>query len=747
MKVVRVGVLALCWLVLGLQGCSDDPVFVPSIDVEDASTSSNNGSGDAGSSDTASTQAEDSSPHTDTDEATDAETSDASDPADSSVTPDATLADAEVSDTDEAMDSGEADTGDADTVEAMDSAPADTELEDTELEDTGLEDTSPTDTELEDTAGEDVAADVPSDVEDASADVEDASSDADASMDAADASPDVEDASPDAQDTGTDEDTGEPDTSEPPPVERTCNFLINANAESNDLSGWTVEEGEFRTVEGSGLAGLPDAFEGTWSFAAGRVARAVMSQTEDVSAWADAIDAGGIYARFSGQVRNWSGDDEARLAITALDGDGGDLASILAGPWLSDAWTWRVVEIELPPLTRAVRVTLRGDRNRGTDNDAYFDALELCLDPEPAPPSLDDLSAPPYLMWSDQGGVSVRWETTEPRIGRVEYGPTEELGMTVTEESPRQVHELRLTGLEPGTLNHYRISWGGSPLPTQTFHTAPDLEDDRPFTFVVWGDNQNGPENFREIVPLMDAEGPQFAVSTGDCVQNGTRGEYREQLFEPLGSMADHVPFLIGAGNHERYSDGGATLFDEYMSQPGDEHCFGWRWGPIYFMFIDTELAIDPDSPQGQCIGAALSSEEATSASFRAAVFHKPPRIEWWFGGRLAFIEEMEAPWVREELEPYLESLDVDVVFNGHNHLYAYTPETDGGITWVTTGGAGGFIDTDNFLWRVGDWPEIAVTRHEHHFLSVRVEGDAMTVTAINIDGQQIDQFTVTADP
>ena len=70
-------------------------------------------------------------------------------------------------------------------------------------------------------------------------------------------------------------------------------------------------------------------------------------------------------------------------------------------------------------------------------------------------------------------------------------------------------------------------------------------------------------------------------------------------------------------------------------------------------------------------------------------------------------------------------------------------PETAGGITWVTTGGAGGDLDTDFFLWEVGDWPEIETTIHEHHFLSVSIASDAMTVSALDAGGVELHSFTV----
>ncbi len=225
------------------------------------------------------------------------------------------------------------------------------------------------------------------------------------------------------------------------------------------------------------------------------------------------------------------------------------------------------------------------------------------------PPS-GALKSPPYLMWVTESEVSVRWETENAVIGYVDYGTSTGFGQLVVEPAAVTSHEVRLTNMQPGQQYHYRIGWDGYGLPAKTFRTAPGPGDTTPCTFIVWGDNQNGPNNFDQLTFYMDLEDPAFAVSSGDCVQNGTRSEYRSQLFEPITSLADHVPFLVGAGNHERYSDSGAALFNEYMSQPGSEHCFGWRYGGVYFMFIDTELPIDPGTDQGNCIANGLSSAE-----------------------------------------------------------------------------------------------------------------------------------------
>ncbi len=384
------------------------------------------------------------------------------------------------------------------------------------------------------------------------------------------------------------------------------------------------------------------------------------------------------------------------------------------------------------------------------DDAAQGDATQVDAAPiADADPNLDaeappvgSIVAPPYLMWASPTAVTVMWETASATIGTVDYGPTAALGATISEDSPTTLHELRLTDLAPGAENFYKIWFDGFALPMSSFRTALPADDTSPFTFLVWGDNQNGSDTFATIVEQMVVEEAHFAITVGDLVQDGTRANYRSQLFTPLAPLADHVSFLVAGGNHSRYGD--PDLFDEYFAQPGDEHCFGWRWGELFIIFIDSEDDnIIPGSPQGDCITTALSSAAATEATFQAAIFHKPPRIEWWYGGLIAFTDEMEAPWIREALEPLLESYGVDLIFNGHNHLYAHTPETTGGITLVTTGGGGGGLDTSFFMWDVGNWPEIDTTIHEHHFLSVAVTSTEITVTAVDIDGVAMHQFTV----
>lgn len=478
---------------------------------------------------------------------------------------------------------------------------------------------------------------------------------------------------------------------------------------------------------------FPTPATGRFQFFAGRVARSTLRQTVDVRPWRADVEAEAVWVTLDAQVRDWSGSDGAGLAIEARGADGEVLARVDGELFRAANWTARRLAAPVPRGTESITVALIGERNGNGDNDAYFDDVRLCLSGEAPPVEPGRSVVPPYLMWVTQTAVTVLWETEDAVVGRVRYG-TDALDAVVAEAGPRTLHELRLTGLAPDTAYTYQPEWEDVALAPRTFRTAPG--PGVPFDFVVWGDNQNGPNIFRGLVGRMRDQAPRFALSTGDCVQWGLQDLYRSELLDPIGPLAGEVPFLVAAGNHERLIDFAADLFERYMAQPGDEHCFGWAYGDAYFVLVDTELSVRPGSVQHACIADALGSEAAQAADFRAVLFHKPPRVEYWAG----FCYTGEAD-VRDVLEPLFADLGVDVVFNGHNHLYAYTPPGPNGITWVTTGGGGGAIDDEGDFCRT--WDEIDVTAFVHHFLSVHVEDRVMTVRAIDEAGEELHRFEV----
>jgi hypothetical protein len=101
---------------------------------------------------------------------------------------------------------------------------------------------------------------------------------------------------------------------------------------------------------------------------------------------------------------------------------------------------------------------------------------------------------------------------------------------------------------------------------------------------------------------------------------------------------------------------------------------------------------------------------------------------------------------IQEHLVPLYEQYGVDVVFNGHIHVYERTwplragqVDEDHGVVYVTTGGGGGHLE------------DFAPTRtwftaqkyRGHHFCIVTASGKTFELRAFDQDGKIIDFFTL----
>lgn len=517
-----------------------------------------------------------------------------------------------------------------------------------------------------------------------------------------------------------------------------CDLLANPDAETGDIQGWTVESGEWAVKGGD----QPVPFGGNFLFSTGEASASVAYQDVDLLSHAVAVEGGTVTAHLEVQFRDRVGEDAGYLGLMALDAAGEVLAEAVEGPLLDQAWRRHRAHLILPSGTVTVRVRLGSVRNDGLSNDGVFDDVSLCLDEIP-PPVASDIRFGPWLNWVTTDAISVLWETEGSVVGGVEWSQGLDFEDTLTESEASDHHELRITGLEPDTVYAYRVRSDDAPGEIYSFRTAPS--DAVPFEFAVWGDNQNGPDIFAEVVDRMEAAQPDFLLSVGDIVQSGTEANYRDELLDPILDLTLDTPFLVAAGNHERIFDAGAAMFERHLAQPGDEHCFTWTYGGAFFLFLDTELST-LSGPQLLCIEEALASDAFASSEVQMALFHYPPRIEYWafyfYGDDLIYDGDDD---IRDVLEPVFHDAGVDLVFNGHNHLYAYTPAgTYSDVTWVTTGGGGGDIDSD--FWVTGDWDGITSTVHAHHFVQVAVDGKEVSVSAIGMDGATLHQFALTAD-
>ncbi len=153
--------------------------------------------------------------------------------------------------------------------------------------------------------------------------------------------------------------------------------LVNGDAETGDMTGWTVTQG---TVEANNAY---PAFQGTYYFMGPSTAEFRAGQELTVPADAQAhVDAGELAARVSWALGSYNGSDSGEIELDFLDELGASLGTAASGleigPETPD-WTQKDFQVAVPAGTRSVVLTMHGVRNNGSNLDAYFDAITAGL--------------------------------------------------------------------------------------------------------------------------------------------------------------------------------------------------------------------------------------------------------------------------------------------------------------------------------------------------------------------------------
>jgi 3',5'-cyclic AMP phosphodiesterase CpdA len=339
----------------------------------------------------------------------------------------------------------------------------------------------------------------------------------------------------------------------------------------------------------------------------------------------------------------------------------------------------------------------------------------------------------PYLQNVTQNSIVVMWETTESVVGTVNYGESEKMGQSVTEPSPAKIHEVKITGLEPGKTYYYQASYGNVNLTQSTFKTAPP-DGTKDFRLAVYGDSRSNPTIHGKVVDLIFREAPDLVINTGDLVANGTNYElWKPEFFMPLRKLDDHVPFFTCLGNHE----GNSPNYFNYLSLPGNESYYSFDYANAHFICLDTNAGSNPydeSSPQYKWLINDL--EKNKDGKWLIVFFHAP-----LFRAHLTrSIESQRYVW-----QPIFDKYGVDLVLNGHDHYYtrtypigylSNTPKK--GVRHIIAGGGGAplynVVENRDYM---------EMIKKSHHAVIIDFKGDKLNAIVRDVDGNTIDSFSI----
>jgi glycosyltransferase involved in cell wall biosynthesis len=224
------------------------------------------------------------------------------------------------------------------------------------------------------------------------------------------------------------------------------------------------------------------------------------------------------------------------------------------------------------------------------------------------------------------------------------------------------------------------------------------LDPEEQYSFTVFGSAENSIAVFqKEIIPQMNADSRiRFAVSTGNAVLDGAEAKYRI-LNRALKKL--NVPCLIGVGNSE-ISDGGDRAFYRHYGP----FYFSFSVGDSYFIFLDTTGKTAPDLQEGWLTGELQKAQ--------------PYRHKFVFMNDSPVVEGDHYISDKDFREFLIDNFSVNGVTCVFTNGSAYTQNTVNGVTYYSSGGAGGLL------------PD-ASTGNCYYYLTVNVSADSVTVEQI----------------
>jgi len=281
----------------------------------------------------------------------------------------------------------------------------------------------------------------------------------------------------------------------------------------------------------------------------------------------------------------------------------------------------------------------------------------------------------------------------------------------------KQIHSFKLTGLAPNQKYIYKIEGTGYSSPVYNFCTSPQSADS--ITFVIFGDTRSDSIAHQMVVDSITGRNPKFVIHTGDLVADGGNISEWQTFFNIEKNLLPVTPFMPCIGNHESPFD----LYFEFFYLPENEEYYSFEYGNMFFIVLNTEDVLSYYT-QRLYLEQKLNQAAQDSTKWIIVYFHQPPYSAGGHGSNLL---------VREAWCDILETYQVPVVFNGHNHFYQRTTSINGVTYIITGGGVAPLYEPDSTEW-------IAYSEKCYHFCLLTVTDVKLCVKAIRtIDGMAID--------
>ncbi len=279
-----------------------------------------------------------------------------------------------------------------------------------------------------------------------------------------------------------------------------------------------------------------------------------------------------------------------------------------------------------------------------------------------------------------------------------------------------------------GNDQTYQVNGMSSPV---SIKNIPCPQDFGPVKVTFLADTQEGTGLDAQFAHLIELWDPSAVIYGGDLVQNGSFNEDWQKFFDAMSVVNSHRAMIPVVGNHEyRFSDE-AELWKEHFNFEAHDAFYSAWVGPVHVIVLNSAFEDDPTLIQTQL--SFLEKELQLVSSWKVVVFHHPPYSQSIM--QLPEYLKREYLAVREYYVPLFEKYGVDMVFNGHTHIYEHSLRN--GIHYITTGAAGGSMGHEAAKNPFKTLPAQEVRT----IIQIEASDDLLRATAVKLNGDPADDI------
>ncbi len=250
------------------------------------------------------------------------------------------------------------------------------------------------------------------------------------------------------------------------------------------------------------------------------------------------------------------------------------------------------------------------------------------------------------------------------------------------------------------------------------------------FSFIA--DAQQEPKFVRELASELQKFAGSAILSGGDLVQTGSDLAAWQSYFDALQPYSASRFSLSAIGNHEYRSNAQTNYFQNFFQMAAHDAHYAVNIGDAQIIVLNSNFTDDPSLVDSQL--PWLEKELAKPAKWKFVMFHHPPYSVGFFNSVLAPLHEFMI--LREKYVPLFEAYKVDVVLNGHNHIFERSQKS--GIQYFVAGPAGGamgYVAAPN---------EFSLkTSHQRTITHFEVNEHHMRAVTFSVDGHILDDLTL----